>query len=75
MTFKCNRPALTCIIQLLRTLNALVLCLHALNALAQRATNTRVLLQIYRDTYECARLTVNLHASCTILNIIIDEYI
>ena len=29
-------------------------------------TNTGVLLQIYRGTNECARLTVNLHASCTV---------
>ena len=39
---------------------------RALNALAQHATNMQVLLQIYRGTYKCARLTVNLHASCTI---------
>ena len=28
--------------------------------------NTRFLLQIYRGTYECTRLTVNLHVNCTV---------
>ena len=37
---KCDRAALAYIIQLLLTLNALVLRSRALNALAQHATNT-----------------------------------
>ena len=39
---------------------------RVLNALAQHIMNTQALLQICRGTYECARLTVNLHVSCTI---------
>ena len=50
--------------QHLHALNAIVQRLRAL-ALAQHATNMRALLKIYRGTYECAHLTVNLHASCT----------
>ena len=58
--------ALNVFIQLLRTFNALVLRLRALNLLTQHAMNMRVLLQIYRGTYKCACLTVNLHVSCTV---------
>ena len=54
------------LVQLSRTINALMLHSHALNALVQHAMNTRVLLQIYQGTYECVRLTVNLHVSCTV---------
>ena len=35
-------------------------------ALVQHAMNMRVLLQIYRGMYERARLTANLHVSCTV---------
>ena len=71
MCIKCNCASLACIIQLSRTLNVLVLRSRALNALAQHASNTRVLLQFYHGMYECALLTVNLHVSCTVLTCIL----
>ena len=66
---KCNRAALTfakytctaryehtsCITNLPRH--------HSLNALAQHAMNTQVLLKIYRGTYECCKIARELYRS------------
>ena len=51
---------LNTLVKLSRTINAFVLCLHALNVLAQHDNNTRVLLQIHRGMYKCAYLKLAL---------------